>query len=50
VKNKGGSAYTWWERSPYSGNGYFFCLVFSNGNASSYYANSSFGVAFGFCV
>ena len=50
VKNKGGSASAWWERSPYSGYSYHFCRVASDGAASSNYASSSFGVAFGFCV
>jgi hypothetical protein len=50
VKNKGGSAYDWWERSPHSGNSKRFCNVSSNGNASSGYASNSHGVAFGFCV
>jgi hypothetical protein len=50
VKNKGGSAGSWWERSPLSGSSYRFCLVNSNGNAGFNYANSSIGVAFGFCV
>ena len=49
-KNKGGSAYSWWERSPYSGFSRNFCIVDSGGkkyiNDSSY----SRGVAFGFCV
>jgi hypothetical protein len=50
VKNKGGSAGSWWERSPRSGYSNYFCFVYSNGNASFNYANNSFGVAFGFCV
>ena len=50
VKNKGGSAYFWWERSPFSGSSNYFCRVSSNGNANGYTATSSFGVAFGFCV
>jgi hypothetical protein len=50
VKNKGGSAYYWWERSPYSGNSNYFCRVNSNGDANNNYANNSIGVAFGFCV
>ena len=49
-KNKGGSAYSWCERSPYSGFSRNFCIVDSGGkkyvNDSSY----SRGVAFGFCV
>jgi hypothetical protein len=50
VKNKGGSAYHWWERSPGSGNSNRFCRVGSNGNAYFYTASNSIGVAFGFCV
>ena len=50
VKNKGGSAGTWWERSPRSGGSNLFCRVSSGGNASNYDASNSYGVAFGFCV
>ena len=50
VKNKGGSASTWWERSPSSGYSYGFCCVDSNGGADIPNASYSFGVAFGFCV
>ena len=50
VKNRSGSAYYWWERSPNSGNSYYFCRVTSNGNAYFDSASGSFGVAFGFCV
>jgi hypothetical protein len=50
VKNKGGSAYFWWGRSPYSGTSNRFCVVNSSGSASTYDANASRGVAFGFCV
>ena len=50
VKNKGGSAYYWWERSPYSGSSNYFCFVDSDGFANFYYADGSRGVAFGFCV
>jgi hypothetical protein len=50
VKNKGGSANIWWERSPYSGASDFFCGVNSGGTANFLGANYSFGVAFGFCV
>ena len=50
VKNKSGSAYLWWERSPHSGNSNYFCSV--NKRGSAYYAQASgiIGVAFGFCV
>lgn len=50
VKNEGGSAYTWWARSPNSGSYNYFCRVRSNGNAGYDYADGSNGVAFGFCV
>ena len=50
VKNKGGSASTWWERSHRSGKSGYFCSVSSTGKASANYANKSEGVAFGFCV
>lgn len=50
VKNKGGSAYIWWERSPGSGTSKGFCDVHSSGDANYDGASYSFGVAFGFCV
>ena len=50
VKNKGGSANIWWERSPNSGYSNNFCRVISSGAADFHNASSSFGVAFGFCV
>ena len=50
VKNKGGSAGYWWERSPRSGGSTRFCRVTSDSAAGYVSADSSFGVAFGFCV
>lgn len=50
IKKVNGSANTWWERSPYSGNTSTFCIVYSSGSANSSYANISYGVSFGFCV
>ena len=50
IKKVNGSAYTWWERSPYSGNTDYFCRVDSSGNANRNNANISNGVSFGFCV
>ena len=50
VKNKGGSANIWWERSPNSGASNFFCYVYSSGGATSHSADTGDGVAFGFCV
>lgn len=50
VKTVDGSANSWWERSPSSGNSGRFCSVGSSGSAYYYLAYSSFGVSFGFCV
>lgn len=51
VKNKGGSADLWWERSPYRLTSYSFCIVDENGNAATLRAAKNIaGVAFGFCV
>lgn len=50
VKKVNGSALAWWERSPCASNSNSFCIVNSGGNAGSASANSSIGVAFGFCV
>lgn len=49
VKNLSGSAYSWWERSPFSSNSTSFCSVDSDGVALAISASSSIGVAFGFC-
>ena len=35
----------WWERSPYSGYTYYFCIVITGGGAGNGGANYSFGVA-----
>ena len=47
---KDGSAYSWWERSPYASYTDAFCIVYSNGYAHNSGASYSSGVAFGFCV
>ena len=39
-----------WERSPFSGDAGYFCVVGSGGNANIRIANGSYGVSFGFCV
>lgn len=49
VKNRSGSAATWWERSPTGSNSIGFCFVTSVGTAGTTGASPSFGVAFGFC-
>lgn len=50
IKKQNGSANSWGERSPGSGNGGIFCSVGSNGSADISYAGYARGVAFGFCV
>ena len=50
VKNKGGSADDWLERSPSSFYSDYFCSVDNYGYADYIYASNSNGVAFGFCV
>ena len=50
IKKVNGSAYYWWERSPYSGNTGNFCFVNSTGGANYGNASGSYGVSFGFCV
>lgn len=49
VKNRNGSAYAWWERSPYSSNSASFCNVSGVASAGANSASYSRGVAFGFC-
>ena len=49
VKNRSGRASLWWERSPRSGDSYYFCIVTNLGGANDGNANSLYGVAFGFC-
>ena len=49
VKKVNGSAYGWWERSPYGSNSTRFCVVGSGGNANYGGASLARGVAFGFC-
>lgn len=45
-----GSAYAWWERSPFSGYSGIFCNVNSNGNADYYDASYTRGLAPFFCI
>lgn len=49
VKNHNGSAYYWWERSPFGNNAKHFCYVYSNGGTSYNPASVGIGVAFAFC-
>ena len=49
VKNRNGSAYWWWERSPNSSGSTRFCDVNGGGNANWDGASNLRGVAFGFC-
>ena len=50
IKKVNGFANHWWERSPHSGDAYYFCGVRNNGSANSNNASDSRGVSFGFCV
>ncbi len=47
IKKKGdsGSAYGWWERSPYSGSSTRFCGVYSDGSVDHYVASNTIGIA-----
>lgn len=49
VKNRNGSATYWWERSPRAGASTRFCMVNSDGTATTVGASHAYGVAFGFC-
>lgn len=49
VKNFGGSANGWWERSPRDKYTDAFCCVFGDGGGGGDDASYSRGVAFGFC-
>lgn len=50
LENGSGAADLWWERSPRASDSYYFCYVYSGGNAFSSSASYSWGVCFGFCV
>ena len=45
-----GTSYSWWLRSPYSGNSYYFCRVYADGTVNDYDAYYSYGVAPAFCI
>ena len=49
VKNRNGSTFGWWERSPVGSMSLAFCFVQNTGNAYYSLATNTFGVAFGFC-
>lgn len=50
IKNRNGSAYSWWLRSPAASSATYFCYVSISGNFSNYAASNASGVSFGFCV
>lgn len=50
LSNGGGSAYSWWLRSPSVSGSTSFRCVYSTGGVSYSSANSTYGVSFGFCV
>ena len=45
IKNRDGSAKSYWLRSPNSGNSNYFCYVISGGSANINGASYAFGVA-----
>lgn len=45
IKKRDGSAYYWWERSPYSGTSSYFCYVHSYGSAYYDTASTTYGLA-----
>lgn len=49
IKNIGGSANTWWERSPKEDDAYRFCVVDVDGSNSFKNADRSQGISFAFC-
>lgn len=49
VKNRNGSTFGWWERSPVGSMSLAFCFVQNTGNAYYSLATNTFGVAFAFC-
>ena len=49
VKNRNGSAYYWWERSPNGRYSSDFCIVDSKGYVYYDYARNASGVSFAFC-
>ena len=49
VKNRNGSAASWWERSPSASSSVGFCMVNSGGRTTTGSASRANGVAFGFC-
>lgn len=50
VKNYGGSAQHWWERSPVDTYSDMFCMVRTNSNTSMSSASNQLGIAFAFCL
>ena len=50
LSNGGGSADTWWLRSPNASDTASFRYIYSTGSAYTSIANNSCGVSFGFCV
>jgi hypothetical protein len=45
IKKVNGSAYLWWERSPYTSATTRFCLVSDDGGAGNGYASGTYGLA-----
>lgn len=50
IKERAGSAYYWWLRSPLASIATSFCCIDSNGDFNIYGAGGTGGVSFGFCI
>ena len=50
LSNGGGSANSWWLRSPYVSSSSGFRYVYSTGGVSGNSASYTYGVSFGFCI
>ena len=50
LSNGGGSANSWWLRSPHVSSSNAFRYIGSTGGVNTYSANYTYGVSFGFCV
>ena len=46
----GGSAHSWWLRSPYTGGSTYFRYISNSGGVFSDIASYAHGVCFGFCI
>ena len=50
IKKVNGTAFAWWERSPYGSDATEFCFINSYSDGNSNHATTLMGVSFGFCI